>query len=83
MQLLPYSVVLLKIVIYNFILQATKNDNTKFNRHFTVSMFGSNGITEDERNIGSETYFVNEGGTLSEVVYGSGQYAFGRFQQQK
>ena len=70
-------------VIYNFILQATKNDNTKFNRHFTVSMFGSNGITEDERNIGSETYFVNEGGTLSEVVYGSGQYAFGRFQQQK
>ena len=70
-------------VIYNFILQATKNDNTKFNRHFTVSMFGSNGITEDERNIGSETYFVNEGGTLSEVVYGSGQYAFNRFSQQK
>lgn len=70
-------------VIYNFILQATKNDNTKFNRHFTVSMFGSNGITEDERNIGSETYFVNEGGTLSEVVYGSGQYAFNRFSSQK
>ena len=69
--------------IYNFILTATKNDNTKYNRHFTVSLFGSNGVTEDERNIGSETYFVNDGGTLSEVVYGSGQYAGQRYEQQK
>tara|TARA_B100000900_G_scaffold85150_1_gene68918 strand:+ start:1109 stop:2800 length:1692 start_codon:yes stop_codon:yes gene_type:complete len=69
--------------IYNFILTATKNDNTKYNRHFTVSLFGSNGVTEDERNIGSETYFVNDGGTLSEVVYGSGQYAGQRHSQQK
>lgn len=70
-------------VIYNFILQATKSDNTKFNRHFSISLFGSNGVTEDERNLGSETYFVNDGGTLSEVVYGSGQYAGSRFSQQK
>lgn len=70
-------------VIYNFILQATKSDNTKFNRHFSVSLFGSNGVTEDERNLGSETYFVNDGGTLNEVVYGSGQYAGQRHSQQK
>jgi len=61
--------------IYNFILTATKNDNTKYNRHFSVSLFGGSEITEDERTAGNETYFVNDGGTLSEVVYGSGQYA--------
>ena len=51
--------------------------------NFSISLFGSNGVTEDERNLGSETYFVNDGGTLSEVVYGSGQYAGSRFSQQK
>lgn len=61
--------------IYNFILTATKSDNTKYNRHFSVSLFGGSEITEAERTSGNETYFVNDGGTLSEVVYGSGQYA--------
>jgi len=61
--------------IYNFILTATKSDNTKYNRHFSVSLFGGSEITEAERTAGNETYFVNDGGTLSEVVYGSGQYA--------
>jgi len=60
--------------IYNFILTATKNDNTKYNRHFSVSLFGSEGITEAERESGTETYFINEDGTLSEVVYGAGSY---------
>ena len=61
--------------IYNFILTATKSDNTKYNRHFSISLFGGSEITEAERTAGNETYFVNDGGTLSEVVYGSGQYA--------
>ncbi len=69
--------------IYNFILTATKSDNTKYNRHFSVSLFGGSEITEDERTAGNETYFVNDGGTLSEVVYGSGQYAGQRHSQQK
>jgi hypothetical protein len=67
--------------IYNFILTATKNDNTKYNRHFSVSLFGSEGITEAERESGTETYFINEDGTLSEVVYGAGSY--GGQQQEK
>ncbi len=62
--------------IYNFILTATKSDSTKYNRHFSVSLFGSEGITEDERSSGTETYYVNDGGTLSEVVYGAGTYGF-------
>ena len=66
--------------IYNFILTATKSDNTKYNRHFSVSLFGGSEVTESERNLGSETYFVNDGGTLSEVVYGSGQYSLGENQ---
>ena len=69
--------------IYNFILQATKNDNTKYNRHFSVSLFGGSSISEEERVLGNETYFVNDGGTLSEVVYGSGQYAGQRFSNLK
>jgi len=67
--------------IYNFILTATKSDNTKYNRHFSVSLFGGSEVSEDERNLGSETYFVNDGGTLSEVVYGSGQYSLGNDKQ--
>lgn len=67
--------------IYNFILTATKNDNTKYNRHFSVSLFGGSEISESERNMGNETYFVNDGGTLSEVVYGSGQYSLGQDKQ--
>jgi hypothetical protein len=39
------------------------------------SLFGGSEITEEERTAGNETYFVNDGDTLSEVVYGSGQYA--------
>jgi len=65
--------------IYNFILTATKNDNTKYNRHFSVSLFGSEGITDAERESGTETYFVNEDGTLSEVVYGAGSYGGQRY----
>ena len=67
--------------IYNFILTATKNDNTKYNRHFSVSLFGSEGITEAERESGTETYFVNEDGALSEVVYGAGSYGGQRFSE--
>ena len=67
--------------IYNFILTATKNDNTKYNRHFSVSLFGSEGITDEERESGKETYFVNEDGSLSEVVYGAGSYGGQRFSE--
>ena len=67
--------------IYNFILTATKNDNTKYNRHFSVSLFGGTEVTESERNMGNETYFVNDGGTLSEVVYGSTQHLLGQDKQ--
>ena len=65
--------------IFNFILTATKNDNTKYNRHFSVSLFGSEGITDAEREAGRETYFVNEDGALSEVVYGAGSYGGQRY----
>ena len=50
--------------IYNFILTATKNDNTKYNRHFSVSLFGGSFYPESERNMGNETYFVNDGGSV-------------------
>ena len=64
--------------VYNFILTATKNDNTEFNRHFAYGFYTGSEITDDKRDNASETYFVVDGSDIDEVVYIKGmQAAFG------
>ena len=64
--------------IYNFILTATKNDNTEFNRHFAYSFYTGSGITDEQRSDVTEVYYVVDGGEMEEVQYVKGmQAAFG------
>jgi predicted aspartyl protease len=64
--------------IYNFILTATKNDNTEFNRHFAYGFYTGSEITDSKRDDASETYFVVDGSDTEEVLYIKGmQAAFG------
>lgn len=64
--------------VYNFILTATKNDNTEYNRHFAFGLYTGSEITDDKRDTASETYFVVDGSDTEEVAYVKGmQAAFG------
>jgi hypothetical protein len=63
---------------YNFILTATKNDNTEFNRHFAYSFYTGSEITDDLREAIYEVYYVVDGSDTEEVQYVKGmQAAFG------
>lgn len=66
---------------YNFILTATKSDNTEYNRHFSYSFFTGSEITDDMRDDAKESYFVVDGSDTEEIDYVKGmQAAFGSFQ---
>lgn len=63
---------------YNFILTATKSDNTEFNRHFAYSFYTGSEITDDKREDVHEVYYVVDGSDTEEVQYVKGmQAAFG------
>ena len=60
---------------YNFILTATKNDNTEFNRHFSYSFYPGSEITDALRANVAESYFVVDGSTTEEIEYVKGMQA--------
>ena len=60
---------------YNFILTATKSDNTEFNRHFAYSFYTGSEITDDKRNNVNESYFIVDGSDTEEVAYIKGMQA--------
>ena len=65
---------------YNFILTATKSDNTEYNRHFSFSFYTGSEITDAKRADTAESYFVVDGSDVEEVNYVKGmQAAFGNF----
>jgi hypothetical protein len=61
--------------VFNFILTATKSDNTEYNRHFTVGLYSGTEITEEARSSANEVYYIDDDGTLEEVSYVKGLQA--------
>ena len=60
---------------YNFILTATKSDNTQFNRHFAYSFYTGSSITDDQRANVTESYFIVDGSETEEIPYIKGMQA--------
>ena len=60
---------------YNFILTATKSDNTQYNRHFAYSFYTGSSITDDQRANVEESYFIVDGTDTEEVPYIKGMSA--------
>lgn len=60
---------------YNFILTATKSDNTQFNRHFAYSFYTGSSITDDQRSNVNESYFIVDGTDVEEIPYVKGMQA--------
>ena len=60
---------------YNFILTATKSDNTEFNRHFAYSFYTGSEITDSKRDAVGESYFIVDGSDTEEVAYIKGMQA--------
>lgn len=67
--------------VYNFILTATKNDNTQFNRHFSYSLFTGSNITDAQRSNVQESYFIVDGSDVEEIPYIKGMQAAFNSQQ--
>jgi hypothetical protein len=61
--------------VLNFILTATKSDNTEYNRHFTVGLYSGTEITEEARSSANEVYYIDDDGSLEEVSYVKGLQA--------
>ena len=60
---------------YNFILTATKSDNTQYNRHFAYSFYTGSSITDAQRANVEESYFIIDGTDTEEVPYIKGMSA--------
>ena len=60
---------------YNFILTATKSDNTQYNRHFAYSFYTGSSITDAQRANITESYFIVDGSDTEEIPYIKGMQA--------
>lgn len=60
---------------YNFILTATKSDNTQYNRHFAYSFYTGSSITDAQRANVEESYFIIDGTDTEEIPYIKGMSA--------
>ena len=60
---------------YNFILTATKSDNTQYNRHFAYSFYTGSSITDAQRANVAESYFIIDGTDTEEIPYIKGMSA--------